>query len=442
MSTPAEVVEPSRAPTRPQSRLLDRRGSNLSLLLDVTSLGEEPVCSVSTPKEVWLQLLHTASRPLTHTELQLAALDTTTLNTEYQKIPPNFVNSEELNIPGHAIKDRYKTILPNPDSLVVLGSLQEEAGPEGAGPERYINANYIRGYRGAPKAYIATQGPMLHTRGDFWDMVWQEGSRVIVMVTRLKEDKEKCEQYWPAPRGGGGGGGGEGGGEADREGWYGRFLLRVIDRKMDEHVTVTDLEIQLSSEHRVVRHYWFTSWPDHHVPESTAPLLRLVEEVETYNKSLPPASKPINSPVPTCQPIIVHCSAGVGRSGCFLAASLCCQQLRETSQLDVLETVSQLRLDRGGMIQTAEQYLFLYSVMAQFSRQLTLCQEQEAPTLDQVQSRPVDQDLLGPPDLLLAPQLQGLTLEAPPLRSPGEQMENPLGVRRTLEIPGDQPRPT
>lgn len=129
-----------------------RRGSNLSLLLDVSSLGAEPVCSVSTPKEVWLQLLHTSSRPLTHTMLQQAAVDAHTLNVEYQvtwrllhsshvrghastselcarrgvfvltsspslsppqKIPPNFVSAAELDVPGHMIKDRYKTILPS-----------------------------------------------------------------------------------------------------------------------------------------------------------------------------------------------------------------------------------------------------------------------------------------------------------------------------------------
>ncbi len=125
-------------------RFFRRRGSNLSLLLDVSSLGVEPVCSVSTPKEVWLQLLHTSSRPLTHMMLQQAAVDTQTLNTEYQvtkwntlcfcthwvfwspvqvnsvtcvsppqKIPPNFVSAAELDVPGHMIKDRYKTILPS-----------------------------------------------------------------------------------------------------------------------------------------------------------------------------------------------------------------------------------------------------------------------------------------------------------------------------------------
>lgn len=117
-----------------------RRGSNLSLLLDVSSLAAEPVCSVTTPKEVWLQLLHTSGRPLSHAALQQAAADATTLNVEYQvregsrlgsgwwsiniqlvtptfpclqKIPPNFVSAAELDVPGHTMKDRYKTILPS-----------------------------------------------------------------------------------------------------------------------------------------------------------------------------------------------------------------------------------------------------------------------------------------------------------------------------------------
>uniref|UniRef100_A0A667WXT9 protein-tyrosine-phosphatase n=1 Tax=Myripristis murdjan TaxID=586833 RepID=A0A667WXT9_9TELE len=259
-ATPPPMTTP---PRKASVRLQERRGSNLSLLLDVSNLGAESLCSVSTPKEVWLQLLHTSSRPLTHTLLQEAAKDTHTLNVEYQKIPPNFVSAAELDVPGHTVKDRYKTILPNPDSRVVLRSPEEEPGPD-----RYINANYIRGYRGAAGAYIATQGPMVHTVGDFWDMVWQERSCIIVMVTRLKENNEKCELYWPEPR------------ARRKTGRFGRFLLRVKDTREEEDFTITDLEIQLSSERRAVRHYWFTSWPDHNIPQCTAPLLRLVEEVE------------------------------------------------------------------------------------------------------------------------------------------------------------------
>ncbi|KAE8292694.1 Tyrosine-protein phosphatase non-receptor type 7 [Larimichthys crocea] len=396
-TTPPPMTTP---PRKASVRLQERRGSNLSLLLDVTSLGVEPVCSVSTPKEVWLQLLHTSSRPLTHTMLQQAAVDTNTLNVEYQKIPPNFVSTAELDVPGHMIKDRYKAILPNPESRVILRSSEEEAGPD-----RYINANYIRGYKGAPRAYIATQGPMLHTVGDFWDMVWQERSSIIVMVTRLKENNEKCELYWPQPRERRGrrrlkeersrGGGGEEEEEKGETGRFGRFLLRVKDSREKDGFTVTDMEIQLCAERRPVRHYWFTSWPDHHIPQCTAPLLRLVEEVETYSKSLlPPSSQPITAPVTDRGPIIVHCSAGIGRTGCFIVGSIGCQQLRESGQVDILETVCQLRLDRGGMIQTTEQYQFLYSMLAQYSSQLQHNQEQnqnQPDTLPQNQQNPEDQ---------------------------------------------------
>ncbi|XP_070825114.1 tyrosine-protein phosphatase non-receptor type 7-like [Chaetodon trifascialis] len=381
-ATPPPMTTP---PRKASVRLQERRGSNLSLLLDVSTLGAEPVCSVSTPKEVWLQMLHTSSRPLTHTMLQQAAEDINTLNAEYQKIPPNFVSAAELDVPGHMIKDRYKTILPNPESRVILRSPEEEAGPD-----RYINANYIRGYKGAPRAYVATQGPMLHTVGDFWDMVWQERSSIIVMVTQLKENNEKCELYWPQPR--------ErrrrrvkeedddNDDEEQREeeqeeegetGRFGRFLLRVKDSREKDGFTVTDMEIQLCAERRPIRHYWFTSWPDHHIPQCTAPLLRLVEEVEMYSKSLlPSSSEPITAPVPSPGPIIVHCSAGIGRTGCFIVSSIGTQQLRETGQVDILETVCQLRLDRGGMIQTTEQYQFLYSTLAQYSCQLQPKQEQ------------------------------------------------------------------
>ncbi|XP_040920540.1 tyrosine-protein phosphatase non-receptor type 7-like [Toxotes jaculatrix] len=406
-TTPPPMTTP---PRKASVRLQERRGSNLSLLLDVSSLGVEPVCSVSTPKEVWLQLLHTSSRPLTHTLLQQAAMDTHTLNAEYQKIPPNFVSAAELDIPGHTIKDRYKTILPNPESRVILRSPEEEAEPD-----RYINANYIRGYKGAPRAYIATQGPMVHTVGDFWDMVWQERSSIIVMVTRLKENNEKCELYWPQPR--------ErtqrvreededeeGPREEDKEegetSQFGRFVLRVRDSQEKDGFTVTDMEIQLCSERRPVRHYWFTSWPDHHIPQCTAPLLRLVEEVETYRKSLlPTCSQPITDPISSPGPVIVHCSAGIGRTGCFIASSIGCQQLTETGQVDILETVCQLRLDRGGMIQTTEQYQFLYSTLAQYSSQLQHNQEQnqnQPITLSQNQQEQQDQ---------VSIQLQNLQLD-------------------------------
>ncbi|XP_029502000.2 tyrosine-protein phosphatase non-receptor type 7-like isoform X1 [Oncorhynchus nerka] len=333
---------PAAAAPRKTVRLQERRGSNVSLVLGVSSLSLEAVetlCSISTPRETILHLLRTSTRPLTPSQLQEASEETSRLNSEYQKIPPNFVNPSELDIPGRALKDRYKTILPNPETRVCL---RNPAAEEASETERYINANYIKGYNGAPSAYIATQGPMLNTVHDFWEMVWQERSTTIVMITKLKEKKEKCELYWP-----------------EKEGSYGRFELRVAIVKECDGYTIRDIIIQVGSESRQVRHYWYSTWPDHQTPDCTGPLLRLVADVEEHKQSHPGLGT-----------TIVHCSAGIGRTGCFIASSIGCLQLKHTSKADVLGIVCKLRLDRGGMIQTSEQYQFLYLTLAQYSRQL------------------------------------------------------------------------
>uniref|UniRef100_A0A8I3P6D1 protein-tyrosine-phosphatase n=2 Tax=Canis lupus familiaris TaxID=9615 RepID=A0A8I3P6D1_CANLF len=176
---------PSKAPAKKHVRLQERRGSNVALMLDVRSLGAvEPICSVNTPREVTLHFLRTAGHPLTRWALQHQPPSPKQLEEEFLKIPSNFVNSEDLDIPGHASKDRYKTILPNPQSRVCLGRAQSQEDGD------YINANYIRGYDGQEKVYIATQGPMPNTVSDFWEMVWQEEVSLIVMLTQLREGKE------------------------------------------------------------------------------------------------------------------------------------------------------------------------------------------------------------------------------------------------------------
>lgn len=251
------------------------------------------------------------------------------------KIPSNFVNPEDLDIPGHASKDRYKTILPNPQSRVCLGRAQSQEDSD------YINANYIRGYDGKEKVYIATQGPMPNTVADFWEMVWQEDVSLIVMLTQLREGKEKCVHYWPT-----------------EEEAYGPFQIRIQDMKEHPEYTVRQLTIQHQQECRSVKHILFSAWPDHQTPESAGPLLRLVAEVETPETAA-------NS-----GPIVVHCSAGIGRTGCFIATRIGCQQLKARGEVDILGIVCQLRLDRGGMIQTAEQYQFLHHTLALYAAQL------------------------------------------------------------------------
>ncbi|XP_053249681.1 tyrosine-protein phosphatase non-receptor type 7 isoform X2 [Podarcis raffonei] len=281
-------------------RLQDRRGSNVSLVLDMSSLSNtEPISSVSTPRDVTVKLLNTTSHVLTQRMLQQQNWSLEELQEEFAKIPSNFASAEELDIPRRAAKDRYKSILPNPQSRVCLKrALSQE-------DESYINANYIRGYAGQEKAYIATQGPMLNTVNDFWTMVWQEGAPLIVMLTKLKEAKE------------------------------------------------------LNDECRTVKHIVFSSWPDQKTPESAKTFLHLVLEVEKILQATESRG-----------PVVVHCSAGIGRTGCFIATQIGCQQLKNKGEVDILGIVCQLRIDRGGMIQTSEQYQFLHHTLAMYASQL------------------------------------------------------------------------
>ncbi|XP_043932434.1 tyrosine-protein phosphatase non-receptor type 7 [Protopterus annectens] len=323
-----------------QSRLQERRGSNVALTLDVSSLGNvEPIKNIFTPREITLHVLRTTGRCLSKEELVEEVKSGHSLADEYSKIPPNFVTTEELEVPGHASKDRYKTILPNPQTRVRLKHFENRNNGS-----NYINANYIKDFEGAEKVYIATQGPMANTVNDFWEMVWQESSPIIVMITKLKEKKEKCILYWP-----------------EKEEVYGRFEIRVNSVEEYSEYTIRDLTIKLEDESRSVKHYWYSSWPDHETPHCAQSLLQLVEDVEKTRQAL------------KCKgPVIVHCSAGIGRTGCFIAVSIGCQQLKHKAEVDILRIVCQLRIDRGGMIQTYEQYQFVHQTLSLYAEKLSM----------------------------------------------------------------------
>uniref|UniRef100_A0A8C5S6M5 protein-tyrosine-phosphatase n=1 Tax=Laticauda laticaudata TaxID=8630 RepID=A0A8C5S6M5_LATLA len=320
--------------------LQERRGSNVSLTLDMSSLGcVEPLIAVPTPREkVAMEYLQSASRMLTKEQLKDIVASSHLLQTEFMEIPMNFVNPKEIDIPSHGTKNRYKTILPNPVSRVYL----KPRNPVDA-LSTYINANYIRGYAGKEKAFIATQGPMINTVNDFWLMVWQEDSPVIVMITKLKEKNEKCVLYWP-----------------EKRGIYGKVEVLVDNVKECENYTIRNLTLKQGNLSRNVKHYWYTSWPDHKTPVSAQPLLQLMLDVEEDKKASTDRG-----------PIIVHCSAGIGRTGCFIATAIGCHQLREEGAVDALSIVCQLRLDRGGMVQTSEQYEFVHHALNLYESRLS-----------------------------------------------------------------------
>ncbi|KAM9658938.1 LOW QUALITY PROTEIN: tyrosine-protein phosphatase non-receptor type 5 [Trichechus inunguis] len=322
--------------------LQERRGSNVSLTLDMCTPGcnEEGFGYIMSPREESArEYLLSASRILQAKELHEKALDPFLLQAEFFEIPMNFVDPKEYDIPGLVRKNRYKTILPNPHSRVCLTS------PDPDDPLiSYINANYIRGYGGEEKVYIATQGPIVSTVGDFWRMVWQEHTPIIVMITNIEEMNEKCTEYWP-----------------EEQVVYDGVEIAVRKVIHTEDYRLRLISLRSGTEERGLKHYWFTSWPDQKTPDRAPPLLHLVQEVE----------EAAQQEGPHCAPIIVHCSAGIGRTGCFIATSICCQQLRQEGVVDILKTTCQLRQDRGGMIQTCEQYQFVHHVMSLYEKQLS-----------------------------------------------------------------------
>lgn len=338
---PCLSSSPSPFRMKPAAGLQERRGSNVSLVLDMSALGAvEPLnCGVSAPRDSAAQeYLQAAGRTLSRQQLRNTVQNIQTLHAEFAEIPMNFVDPKDLDIPSHGTKNRYKTILPNPQSRVILKS-RNPYDPLSS----YINANFIRGYLGEERAYIATQGPMINTVNDFWQMAWQEDCPVIVMITKLKEKNEKCVLYWP-----------------ERRGIYGKTEVLVNSVRECEHYTVRSLTLKQGGQSRSLEHYWYTSWPDHKTPDSAQPLLQLMRDVEEDRLATGPRG-----------PVIVHCSAGIGRTGCFIATTIGCRQLQLEGTVDVLGIVCQLRSDRGGMIQTGEQYEFVHHALCLYESRLS-----------------------------------------------------------------------
>ncbi|CAH8558781.1 unnamed protein product [Schistosoma intercalatum] len=541
-----------------------------------------------------LEQLINASLPLTYDQLKIKLRDNSTaLFQEFWDIPMNHADKKELPIPGICHKNRYQSILPNFSTRVILPVINNDI------TSSYINANYIKGYKSRPNAFIATQGVMPHTINDFWRMVWHSHAPTIVMITKLVENKEvKCELYLP-----------DSSGEEDVLSFvesqsfttsplfksdpctpdfdamnnntntatttttatttnnnnnplssvnivatnstqitsistnpllttlsspffsqsstlsyhcghsndqsdidttnisspistgsiiatteptgilssgidiskhlhdsgiasvddqssitdnsnviftnnnyknnnnmtdnqnsgklsndrginfyqsislpgtsktFGNINVSVLSLERHDGYIVRHLRLNCGTENREVIHFWYVAWPDHSSPEATASvrsLIELVQAVENCRKNASSSSKvkstdkseidsnntdeDVNftyckkSPdsqcfhassyrpklIPSLQkmeldqldhedaPIIVHCSAGLGRTGCFIALCIGCEQLEKEGMVDVLKIVSRMRLDRGGMVQSNEQYEFIHHVLAAY----------------------------------------------------------------------------
>uniref|UniRef100_A0A9J8CHQ2 protein-tyrosine-phosphatase n=1 Tax=Cyprinus carpio carpio TaxID=630221 RepID=A0A9J8CHQ2_CYPCA len=265
-----------------------------------------------------------------HTE-RLKANDNLHLSQEYESIDPGQQFTwEHSNLEVNKPKNRYANVIAYDHTRVILAPTDGIMGSD------YINANYIDGYR-KQNAYIATQGPLPETFGDFWRMVWEQRAASVVMMTKLEEKSRiKCDQYWPS-RG------------TDT---YGTVQVTLLDTMELATFCVRTFSLHKSgcNERREVRQFQFTAWPDHGVPEYPTPFLAFLRRVKACNP-------------PDAGPVIVHCSAGVGRTGCFIVIDAMLERIRHERTVDVYGLVTLMRSQRNYMVQTEDQYGFIHEAL-------------------------------------------------------------------------------
>ncbi|KAM5146472.1 tyrosine-protein phosphatase non-receptor type 18 isoform 2-T2 [Mantella aurantiaca] len=236
-------------------------------------------------------------------------------------------------------KNRYKDILPYDQTRVPITFLAEEVGSD------YINASFIQGVDNQPR-YIATQGPLSHTLGDFWRMIWQYQVKVIVMACReVEQGKKKCERYWPLD---------------EEPNQYGPFAVAKVI--VNPEVVFRNLKLTYKEEVREVGHFQYIAWPDRGIPDSYACFLEMIQLVRQHQGQ-------------HSTPICVHCSAGCGRTGviCTVEYIQCLLHRQKVpSDFSIFEVVIGMRRQRPSAIQTKEQYDFLYhAVTEMFEKQLS-----------------------------------------------------------------------
>ncbi|XP_039630990.1 receptor-type tyrosine-protein phosphatase H-like isoform X2 [Polypterus senegalus] len=236
-------------------------------------------------------------------------------------------------LPGNKIKNRFTNVLPYDCSRVKLQKGQENPCSD------YINANFMPGYNSS-KEFIAAQGPLPNTVANFWQMIWEQNVQAVVMVTNCEEgNRVKCEQYWPK--------------DCKPCVYEDISVTTVSDTEMKEW-TLREFNVKhvKTLESRIVKHFHFTTWPDHGVPVKTHSLIAFRELVRSFMNQLTRNA-----------PVVVHCSAGVGRTGTFIALDYLLLQLSNEMAVSVYSCVQRMRKNRPLMVQTESQYIFLHQCL-------------------------------------------------------------------------------
>ncbi|XP_053398119.1 receptor-type tyrosine-protein phosphatase beta-like [Mercenaria mercenaria] len=242
------------------------------------------------------------------------------------------------------LKNRYTNILPFDHSRVKLRPSDDIEGSD------YINANYIPGYT-SRREYIATQGVMQATVDDFWRMIWEQNVDTIVMLTKLMEKRRhKCDKYWP---------------DLGEPAFYGDLVVSLQSESNLSDYTIKIFEVKMREQRKMVRHFSYLKWPDMGCLETPELLLEFVKAVRQYTT---------RKKRTTSGPTVVHCSAGVGRTGTFIAVDYLLQHIRDHDEVDIFSLVLEMRNHRLNMVQTEDQYVYIHECLKSF---ITTDEEEE-----------------------------------------------------------------
>ncbi|XP_005596596.1 receptor-type tyrosine-protein phosphatase H [Equus caballus] len=270
---------------------------------------------------------------------------------EYQQLALEGHNQSQTVAlaPENSAKNRYRNVLPYDWSRVPLEPLHEKPGSD------YINASFIPGLW-SPQEFIAAQGPLPQTVGDFWRLVWEQQSHTLVMLTNCVESgRVKCEHYWPLDA---------------QPCTHGSLQVTLTDEEVMENWTVRDLKLWHMQEQKAlsVRQFHYMTWPDHGVPHSPDPLLAFWKMLRQWLNQTMGGGPPI-----------VHCSAGVGRTGTLIALDVLLRQLECEGLVGPFSYLKKMRESRPLMVQTEAQYVFLHECILRFLQQSSLIPAKKEP---------------------------------------------------------------
>jgi netrin-G3 ligand len=260
------------------------------------------------------------------------------VQTEYSEIDTNSPDKSVKVAKQFPTKNRFQNISPFDDNLVTLPLILNEEG------SNYINASYVDGYQ-RMKAYIAAQGPLPHTAVDFWRMIWEYKLPTIIMLTQLLEKGiTKCAQYWPE--------------QPENEEEFG-FGIKVTLKAEEVNHGYTKRKLTLKNDNSStlpflnVTQYHFTEWPDHGAPSDKIIMISLIQRIREVHP-------------PDGPPLVVHCSAGVGRTGTFIVLDTMLQRMEKEDTLNIYDHILQIRHQRVKLVQAEAQYIYIHEALSEY----------------------------------------------------------------------------